>query len=98
MNISFVIPSWHYFNDPFKLQPYWELYYTTILKKQLINQANIDLIDLRGLSKANNNFQSIVDKIEKRDFYLYWVMKTGDANEVYSIVKTLKKNFQIQDM
>tara|TARA_B100000963_G_C22559718_1_gene640753 strand:- start:70 stop:1371 length:1302 start_codon:yes stop_codon:yes gene_type:complete len=93
MNISFVIPSWHYFNDPFKLQPYWELYYTTILKKQLINQANIDLIDLRGLSKANNNFQSIVDKIEKRDFYLYWVMKTGDANEVYSIVKTLKKKF-----
>lgn len=93
MNISFVIPSWHYFNDPFKLQPYWELYYTTILKKQFDNQANIDLIDLRGLSKTSKDFQSIINKIDKRDFYLYWVMKTGDANEVYSIVKTLKKKF-----
>ena len=27
MKISFIIPSWHYFSDPFKLQPYWELIY-----------------------------------------------------------------------
>ena len=34
LNISFIIPSWHY-DDPFKLQPYWELYYATILREQL---------------------------------------------------------------
>ena len=45
MKISFIIPSWHYFSDPFKLQPYWELYYTTILRSQLKDKAEIDLID-----------------------------------------------------
>ena len=95
MKISFIIPSWHYFSDPFKLQPYWELYYTTILKKQLGDKAEINLIDLRGKSKDNENgsFKLIVDEIEERDFYLYWIMKTGDANEVYSLVKSLKKKF-----
>ena len=39
MKISFIIPSWHYFSDPFKLQPYWELYYTTILRSQLKDKA-----------------------------------------------------------
>ena len=94
MKISFIIPSWHYFSDPFKLQPYWELYYTTILKNQLGDKAEISLIDLRGKSKddRNDNFNLVVDKIEERDFYLYWIMKTGDANEVYSIVQSLKKN------
>ncbi len=93
MKISFVIPSWHYFSDPFKLQPYWELYYATILKNQLGGNADINLIDLRGKSKEKNKFDDVVGSIEERDFYLYWVMKTGDANEVYSIVKSLKKKF-----
>jgi anaerobic magnesium-protoporphyrin IX monomethyl ester cyclase len=93
MRISFVIPTWHYFNDPFKLQPYWELYYATILKDQLGDKADINLIDLRGKSKNKNKFDDVVSSIEERDFYLYWVMKTGDANEVYSIVKSLKKKF-----
>ncbi len=56
MKISFVIPSWHYFSDPFKLQPYWELYYATILKNQLGSNADINLIDLRGKSKEKNKF------------------------------------------
>ena len=51
IKLSFIIPSWHYFDDPFKLQPYWELYYATILREQLAEKANIDLIDLRGKSK-----------------------------------------------
>ena len=35
MKISFIVPTWHYLNDPFKLQPYWELYYGNIIKKIL---------------------------------------------------------------
>ena len=93
MKISFIIPSWHYFSDPFKLQPYWELYYTTILKSQLQNKAEISLIDLRGKSKQKDSFEKVVNNIQERDFYLYWIMKTGDANEIYSIVKLLKKKF-----
>ena len=59
INASFIIPSWHYFDDPFKLQPYWELYYATILKEQLANKANIDLIDLRGKAKNTRIFRNI---------------------------------------
>ena len=91
MKISYIIPSWHYFSDPFKLQPYWELYHATILRNQLGDSADINLVDLRGKSKEKKEFEDVIDSIEERDFYLYWVMKTGDANEVYSIVKTLKK-------
>ena len=93
MKISFIIPSWHYFSDPFKLQPYWELYYTTILRSQLKDKAEIDLIDLRGKSKEKDSFESVVNNIQEKDFYLYWIMKTGDANEVYSIVRLLKKKY-----
>ena len=34
MKISFIVPSWHYYSDPFKHQPFWEIYYATNLKKQ----------------------------------------------------------------
>ena len=59
IKLSFIIPSWHYFDDPFKLQPYWELYYATILREQLAEKANIDLIDLRGKSKNIRIFLNI---------------------------------------
>ena len=50
MKITFIVPSWHYFFNPFKLQPYWEMYYATILEKQFPN-AKIDIYDLRSLEK-----------------------------------------------
>ena len=93
MLINFIIPSWHYFEDPFKLQPYWELYYATILREKIDNKSVISFTDLRGKSKNNQNFTNIIDQIEENDFYLYWIMKSGDANEVYSIVKKLKQKF-----
>ena len=93
MKINFIIPSWHYFEDPFKLQPYWELYYATILKKKIDKNSAISFTDLRGKSKNNQNFNNIIDQIEENDFYLYWIMKSGDANEIYSIVNKLKQKF-----
>ena len=91
MKVTFIVPSWHYFYNPFKLQPYWEMYYATILEKQLPN-AKIDIYDLRGSNK--NNFNEEVDKIPESDFYLFWIMKSGDAIEVYSISKFLKNKFK----
>ena len=93
MQINFIIPSWHYFDDPFKLQPYWELYYATILREKLDSKSNISFTDLRGKSKNNENFENIINQIEENDFYLYWIMKSGDANEVYSIVKKLRQKY-----
>ena len=72
MNISFIVPSWHYFHDPFRLQPYWEMYYATILKKQLSPMHNINICDLRGMGK--DNFSDVVKKIPPADFYIYWIM------------------------
>ena len=88
MKISFIIPSWHYFHNPFKLQPYWEMYYATILEEQF-PKAEINLHDLRNVKEED--FEKKVNEIPQADFYLYWVMKSGDALEVYSIVKFLKK-------
>ena len=39
------------------------------------------------------DFSKHLENIDERNYYLYWVMKTGDAKEVYSIVKYLKSKF-----
>ena len=91
MKISFIVPTWHYLNDPFKLQPYWELYYSTIIKKNM-NTPHIKIYDLRGKSRGNN-FENVLSEINEEDFYLYWIMKSGDAMEIYSIVDYLKKKY-----
>ncbi len=89
MKISFIVPTWHYLNDPFKLQPYWELYYSTVIKKEL-NNSEIKVYDLRGKSRGKN-FESVLSEIDEENFYFYWIMKSGDAIEIYSIVDYLKK-------
>ena len=94
INVTFIVPSWHYFHDPFRLQPYWEMYYATILRKQLGSNYNIKICDLRGISEKK--FSEAVKKIPQSDFYVYWIMKSGDALEVYSIVKYLKANQKIR--
>ena len=96
MKISFIVPTWHYLNDPFKLQPYWELYYGNIIKKNL-KSSDLKIYDLRGKSR-DNNFENVLSEIKKEDFYLYWIMKSGDAIEIYSIVDFLKKNIPILNM
>lgn len=90
MKITFIIPSWHYFFNPFKLQPYWEMYYATILESQF-SGAEITIYDLRNTNKKN--FDEEVQKIPEADFYLYWIMKSGDAIELYSVSKSLKVKF-----
>ena len=66
MNITFIVPSWHYFHDPFRLQPYWEMYYATILRKQLGSNYNVKICDLRGVSEKK--FSEAVKKIPQSDF------------------------------
>ena len=29
-SVCFVVPSWHYWTNPLKLQPMWEMYYATV--------------------------------------------------------------------
>lgn len=91
-SISFVVPSWHYWMDPLKHQPYWELYYATVLRARYPEtEAAIDLHDLRGARKGS--LEDAVADIPERDAYVYWIMKTGDAMEVYSIARLLKARY-----
>ena len=89
MKIKFVVPSWHYWIDPLKHQPYWELYYATHVKEG--GFKNVSIFDMR--SEKKTSFEERVSEIEEADFYFYWIFKTGDASEIYSIASKLKERF-----
>ena len=86
--ISFIVPSWHYYLDALKHQPYWEIYYATVVKQA---GYDADIIDMRVL--LQDDLQTTVEKVEERDFYFNWIFKTGDASEIYSISALLKKKY-----
>ena len=85
VKVSVIVPSWHYYADPLKHQPFWELYYATHIKDA---GYDVDIVDLRI---SNGSFEDMAARIPEADFYFYWIFKTGDAIEVYSIVDFLKK-------
>ena len=88
----FVIPSWHFWKDPLKHTPYWELYYATYIKKA---GFDTDVVDIRSMKENHKDLdlKKIVNKIPERNFYFYWIFKTGDALEIYLITKLLKKKY-----
>ena len=88
IKISFIVPSWHYYIDPMKHQPYWELYYATQLKNY---GHNVKITDMRTFT--DNTLVERINNIEQSDFYFYWIFKTGDAKEIYSIVNILRNKF-----
>ncbi|WP_413204344.1 B12-binding domain-containing radical SAM protein [Rhodospirillum sp. A1_3_36] len=86
-SVALVVPSWHYWIDPIKLQPLWELYYATLLSERL-PEAVVDLIDLR---KAPGDDAEI--PLPERDVYVYWIMKSADAFELYDIRAKLSQAY-----
>lgn len=92
VKVSVIVSSWHYFDDPFKLQPLYELYYATVIDHMFSGQdVDVDLIDLREARKDNKEFV-FEDHyaFHRRDLYLYWLMKTADYPEVLSTVDRLR--------
>ena len=83
-SISLVVPSWHYWLEPLKLQPLWELYYASHLRRS-IPGADVNIVDLREDEAKAEGFV-----IPERDVYVYWLMKSADSVEVYNIVCSLK--------
>ena len=69
--IKFIIPSWHYYSDPMKHQPYWELYYASYVKNA---GFNVSIFDMRKFN-STVDINSRMEKIEKADFYFYWIFK-----------------------
>lgn len=87
--ITFIIPSWHYYSDPFKHQPYWELYYATQVRN---SGYSVNVFDMRSLD--NNDFLKRAEKINESKYFFFWIFKTGDAKETYSISQFLKKKYE----
>jgi radical SAM superfamily enzyme YgiQ (UPF0313 family) len=85
--ISLVIPSWHYWFDPIKLQPLWELYYATLLAEKF-PQVDVDIIDMR-----TEEGEPPREDLPGRDVYVYWIMKAADAFEIYDLAARLRKAY-----
>lgn len=84
IHIGVVVPTWHYWMNPLKLQPLWELYYATVLADKM-PEAEVGVIDLREPETRNDGY-----RIPERDVYVYWINKSADAFEIYDIVKATK--------
>jgi len=52
---------------------------------------NVDIYDLRKNKKKT--LEETVLNIPEKKFYFFWIFKTGDAQEIYSIVNLLKKKY-----
>jgi radical SAM superfamily enzyme YgiQ (UPF0313 family) len=89
MKIKFIVPSWHYYLDALKHQPYWEMYYATYVKK---SGYDTSIFDMRKFEK-NIDLNKRLQQIDEADFYFYWIFKSGDANEIYTIADFLKKRY-----
>ena len=83
-SVSVIIPSWKYWAAPRKLQPLWELYYATLIEDRCPG-AKVDVIDLRHPTIQVPSFV-----IDERDAYIYWIMKSADAPEIYEVVTNLR--------
>ena len=83
LKVGVVVPSWHYWLDPVKLQPLWEMYYATLIEDSVAD-VNVQIIDKR------KNDDLIIPEC---DAYFYWVMKSADSQEVYQTATVLKKQY-----
>jgi radical SAM superfamily enzyme YgiQ (UPF0313 family) len=100
VKISFIVPTWQYFSNPFKLQPLLELYFSTIIREEFSSDSIlIDIIDLRDYRKQkldddNLDYDVFCDSIiPQRDIYFYWSPKTADFYEVERVVKLLRDKY-----
>ena len=95
-SISVIVPTWHYFANPFKLQPLWELYFATIIEDRLKDKdVKVSVIDLRQARKKDGRLiiEKIPDYIPDDDLYLYWIAKAADYLEILSIMKKLRETY-----
>ena len=100
VKISFIVPTWQYFSNPFKLQPLLELYFATIIRKTFPqDHFSVDIIDMRDFRKQRIDNEDLTYEdfcdaiITERDIYLYWSPKTADSHEIETIVKFIKGKY-----
>ena len=84
-SVGVVVPTWHYWANPIKLQPLWEFYYATFIQDH-VPDIQVDLLDMRGSALTR-------ETLPERDVYFYWIMKSADAFEIYETVTALRRRF-----
>ncbi len=92
-SIGIVVPSWHYFANPFKLQPLNELYFATVIESRFqSDKVKVQVIDLRPTRLQKKAFaeETTIYPIPEQDLYIYWITKTADYPELVSIVKKIR--------
>ena len=88
MKIKFIVPSWHYYADPMKHQPYWELYYATHVK---LGGYDVSIFDMRNFD-ANVSIESRMKEIEESDYYFYWILyNSGLSKKKISKIYTRRR-------
>ena len=86
MRVAVIVPPWRYWADPTRIQPLYELGFATLIDGRLRNEdVAVDIIDLRG-----HESRQWISMIPERDLYLYWIMKSGDHNDVKTVVDQLR--------
>lgn len=93
--VGIVVPTWHYFSDPFKLQPLYELYLATVLDDYFAGSVEVAMYDLREARRHDfsRDPDEIASLVPERDIYLYWIMKSADSVEMAAISQCLRKRY-----
>lgn len=96
LKVAIVVPSWHYFTNPFKLQPLNELYFATVIDTHFQSKGvAVQVIDLRQtrLPESKIDLNNAARHIPEQDLYLYWIVKTADYPEISNIVGQLRRAY-----
>lgn len=92
LSIGIIVPTWHYFANPFKLQPLNELYFATVIDSRSQGRdVYVNVIDLREARSLKREIS--LEDIPEHDLYLYWIAKTADYNEIISVVQQARRAY-----
>lgn len=85
-SVGIIIPSWHYWVNPCRIQPMYELYFATVIDSRFTKgEVKVSIIDLRGIKQDQQVYH-----IPQYDLYLYWIAKTADFSRIQKIVSQLR--------
>ena len=88
-SIGIIIPGWHYWANPCRIQPMYELYFATVIDSRLSQKSvKVSIIDLRGIRLDQQLYH-----IPEHDLYLYWIAKTGDYSRIQNVVEQLRLSY-----
>ena len=89
-----IVSTWNHLHNPLLHQPYWDMYYATIIEEKYSSKENYSfskLMDFRGLDSEKIDIE--IEKLKPNGIFIYWVFKTPDAIETEEIVEKIRKKF-----